>query len=556
MKLNLKNIPFSRILLILLLVGQVALISLMYPLVFERVSPIQHVQVVNSIQQMQYEMRAVLSSEDSVHHQVEALTTLSGNIDTAFLALQHGGTWNQDGLEEIDEVSTSVKPQLFEANDQWSLVKQAVVEFSNTPAFIDSSIQQFEIVETITDTGLVVDSVLKTEQVTIANPALASAKEGVYQQLLQANDNGLALVNELKAQELVTLDRRKIWFWALVFVMIGFAIVMVSMANRFFMNPIKKLEKDMKRVLDGHYEHQTNVDGGSEIGRLGAQVNEVGEHLSKISNFVESFSNQDYNYKEPAFAKQRYAQNKLVQNLLKTQEELNTTFEESGKREWINEGFAKFGEILQSNSNDITQLSQAVISNLVKHLGINQGGLFIWKDGVEGEEGRLILAAAYAYEREKFLKRELKAGQGLAGATYLEGKTNYMTNIPEDFAFIQSSTGSASPKSVLMVPLISNDASVGVLELASFNEMEPHEITFVESLGETIATTIANVNTNEQTRKLYEDSQEQAHKMHEQEEEMRQSMEELFATQEEFTRKERKYQERIRELEELTGGKE
>jgi PAS domain-containing protein len=72
----------------------------------------------------------------------------------------------------------------------------------------------------------------------------------------------------------------------------------------------------------------------------------------------------------------------------------------------------------------------------------------------------------------------------------------------------------------------------GIVELATFKEFLPHEINFVEKLGETIASTLSSVKINQKNRKLLEQFKEQAEQMRAQEEEMRQNMEELTATQE------------------------
>jgi predicted transcriptional regulator len=104
-----------------------------------------------------------------------------------------------------------------------------------------------------------------------------------------------------------------------------------------------------------------------------------------------------------------------------------------------------------------------------------------------------------------------------------------------------------------MVPLKIDTQVYGILELASFQEYQQHEIGFVEKLAESIAATLASVKGAQKNRQLIEQFQQQTEEMRAQEEEMRQNMEELQATQEEIARKEKGYIDRIQELEQQPG---
>lgn len=240
---------------------------------------------------------------------------------------------------------------------------------------------------------------------------------------------------------------------------------------------------------------------------------------------------------------------KLVTSILDLRDSLKTsTIEENirksedEQRHWVAQGLAKFGEILRANNDDMTELSYNIISQLVKYVSANQGGIYLLSEDEESRKG-YEMKACYAYERRKFTDRFINHGEGLVGACAKEGKTVNLKKVPDTYLSITSGLGHANPKFLLLVPLKFNEETHGVLEIASFNEFKPHTVEFIEKVAESIASTIANVKINLRTSMLLRDSQEQAEMLASQEEEMRQNMEELQATQEDS----------VRQTERLTG---
>jgi PAS domain S-box-containing protein len=172
---------------------------------------------------------------------------------------------------------------------------------------------------------------------------------------------------------------------------------------------------------------------------------------------------------------------------------------------------------------------------LVNYIGVQQGALLILIE--EGNQKWLEMIACYAYDRAKHgVEKKVKLGEGMVGQTFLEKKSIYLTNIPQDYVHIESALGDANPRSIFIVPLKINEQAVGVLELASLHPMESHVLSFVEKLAESIAGSISNVKVNEMTRRLLAQSQEQANLLLASEEELRQNMEELQTTQDAIQR--------------------
>jgi methyl-accepting chemotaxis protein len=243
----------------------------------------------------------------------------------------------------------------------------------------------------------------------------------------------------------------------------------------------------------------------------------------------------------------------LGKSLLTMRENLKISSEREQKERFITVGITKVGDIIRQYGHDTQQLADEFIRGLVKYTNLNQGGLFLLEE--TGGESHLRLASCYAFDRKKFLTKTVPIGEGLVGQCYLEKEPVYMTQVPKDYVQITSGLGGANPRCIFVIPVKTSEDIVGVLEVASFNELKDFEKEFIQKAAENIASAIISSRTTQRIKLLLEESQQQAEEMKSQEEEMRQNMEELQATQEEMIRKAKDYelliQEKSEEIEKL-----
>jgi methyl-accepting chemotaxis protein len=236
----------------------------------------------------------------------------------------------------------------------------------------------------------------------------------------------------------------------------------------------------------------------------------------------------------------------IGQALKKIKNELKVLKQEESVRTWINEGLATFGEVL-SNKTEIKQYTEKILTTLTKYLNANQGGLYIEQVNEEGQR-YLELKACYAYERKKHVESKIFEGQGILGQCMLEKDFIFLTDLPKDYVKITSGLGFATPKNLVVAPLVFNDKFYGAIELALFEVMKPYQLEFLRKVSVSIASEIGAMKTLEHTQTLLVESDELSKKLQTSEEEMKVNMEELAATQEEMSRHHQELEKKQMEL--------
>lgn len=302
--------------------------------------------------------------------------------------------------------------------------------------------------------------------------------------------------------------------------------------------PVKTLSNITQAVEAGDLEQDMDsVSSNDEIGLIASSVSNLAENIKQAQEFTHQIGQGNFET-DVAFGNQSNGngqQNGLFGSLKLMRDRLKNVAENDQKRNWVTKGMAEFTKILSSNDNDLKDLGQRVITNLVRYLDAQQGGLFVINNEAE-KERYLELVACYAYDETKFSQRQLVVeedfAEGLVGQAFLEKDTVYITNVPDQYISIASGLGDSNPHSILIVPLELNGQAEGVIEIASLYSLEQHEIEFVEKLAENIASAILTIKVNDHTKKLLRESRELAQKLQVQEEELRQNYEELQTTQE------------------------
>ncbi|GAL87634.1 GAF Sensor Hybrid Histidine Kinase, putative [Sporocytophaga myxococcoides] len=368
------------------------------------------------------------------------------------------------------------------------------------------------------------------------SPSLVNVLKSFKESAITEQEFSRFIIQEIKAYEHLeklieannnTIEQKfNLYSWILILLILSIQCIMIYNYNKTISEPINKILKSVSTLKTGNINCEIDYHSNEKLGEIAKCINAIIHNQKELAVFAENIGAGKFNYQYSLLGEH----DKLGNSLTNMAERLSNVSEEERKRAWTTEGLAKFSDVLRAHNDNLEELCTHGLHSLIKYTRANQGKIYIVKE--EAQDIRLKLKAAYAWDRKKNIQEDIDLGEGLIGQAAMELETIYLTDIPEDYIKITSGLGESNPGSILILPLKSNDALCGMIEMAYFEELKPFEIEFAEKAGDAIASSIASARINEKTRLLLDESRLLAKNLQSQEEELRQNTEELRATQE------------------------
>ena len=348
--------------------------------------------------------------------------------------------------------------------------------------------------------------------------------------------NEIIELQSIQNQELVQkrAEINRLWgvFWWL-FVLLGSVLLLIALY--LIRNLSSKILQNIRQIRD--YAHSLRLGNfpvfaakiDDETSEIEDELKVIAQNLRKTRDFSLEIAQGHLEAKLDVYEDR----SKLGEAFHQMHEGLSEIAKLDEERRWVNEGLTRFNSILRE-SKAIRSLSDNIVTNLVRYLDASQGAIFVLNEQ-DFEIPQMELVSVYAFDRKRFLDRNIRPGQGLAGQSWQEKDAIHLQEVPSDYTLINSGLGSAEPRSILVIPMIVNeDHVVGVIELASFKAFKSYEIEFVKKLAENIGANIMTLQNNDESQQLLNEAQKTADKLKRQEEESALSMQELVSTQEEM----------------------
>ena len=188
--------------------------------------------------------------------------------------------------------------------------------------------------------------------------------------------------------------------------------------------------------------------------------------------------------------------------------------------DWLKSGQNELNKILQRD-HDAAQIANEVLRFLINKFNAAAGLFYLYHE----HTGQFQLKANYGSDRPPV--ETISKGERLIGQALEQEKIIQLDNVPAHYLSVASGWGSATPSSLLVIPLINGWKCIGAIELASFQPVTQLELDFLHLVKESIAIGFDVNLSRQQTVMLLEETSQLAEELRVQQDVLQQSNEEL-----------------------------
>lgn len=150
------------------------------------------------------------------------------------------------------------------------------------------------------------------------------------------------------------------------------------------------------------------------------------------------------------------------------------------------------------DNEDLTEETWACLNDLFQDLSDNKYDEFIYDKILSGisnkmeavqslmyvnSEGKLKLKASYAYIIDDTSKREFEFGEGFIGEVANRGKVMAIEHVPSGYLQPFSGLGNSDPSSIILIPLVDDNNTKAVIELALFKKPDSSLLQLAEDMS-------------------------------------------------------------------------
>ena len=279
---------------------------------------------------------------------------------------------------------------------------------------------------------------------------------------------------------------------------------------------VRTISKQTCKLAQGDYSLQIKPRSEQDI--LSNSLIAMNKRLQEIATGVTAAVDGDYSKKITSQNKEDLFGKAIGQIIQKLQQITDA----SQKSDWLKTGQTKLNEIMRGEQ-DLNILTQNTINYLAAYVNAQAGIFFL----AEGDNFKLN--SSYAYKQRKHNDNEFKIGEGLVGQAAFEKKSILFKQVESEHITITSGLVESKPVDIFVIPLIYEEQTLGILELANSHHFTTTEIELLDQVSDNIAISIHSAQSRLKMQVLLDESQELTQSLQDQQQVMLESEERIRA---------------------------
>ncbi|WP_119275034.1 HAMP domain-containing protein [Taklimakanibacter deserti] len=278
--------------------------------------------------------------------------------------------------------------------------------------------------------------------------------------------------------------------------------------------------------VDGRLGGQANVPGAAGTWKdLTGNVNLLAANLTTqvraIAEVATAVTKGDLTRSIQVEARGEVAE--LKDNINTMIGNLRLTTDRNTEQDWLKTNLASFTNMLQGQ-RDLATVGRLLLSELAPLVHAQMGALYQMQ---ETETPQLRLLAVYADNIGEGHPDYVPVGKGLIGQCAADKRPILVKKLPSDSMPIGSAVFKATPRNVMVLPILFENRVKAVIELASLSKFTALQRAFLETLTDSIGIVLNSIEATMQTEGLLKQSQQLASELQTQQKELQQTNEQL-----------------------------
>ncbi|KUJ52213.1 response regulator [Chryseobacterium sp. JAH] len=235
---------------------------------------------------------------------------------------------------------------------------------------------------------------------------------------------------------------------------------------------------------------------------LKAKDLEISKRVNVIQQVANRVSNGDYT--------QRISDDyegdlgDLVDSLNHMTDSLQTSFDKINKSDWRQKGLALLNESLVGNKS-VKQVANDALNQLIDYGNCINGAIYLLDDG------KLKLNSSFGLENN--MKQFFDSGEGMVGQVFAQKKPKAFNDLDENDFAVTFASSKIKINAILLVPVMSDRLTVGVLEVSSNENFDQDRIDYFVESSRNIAIALRAAKGREKEQRLLEETQAQSEEL-------------------------------------------